>query len=101
MENDSEVEQALNRVNDYIGISAVFRTVSGRDFWKCSECGYVNDVTEDNILAGDEEEFVRTAYVVCPHCSAHMTTSDYEHYECPDCDCSGVYDYDADTLIED
>ena len=69
--------------------------------WKCSECGYVNDVTEDNILTGDEEEFVRTAYVVCPHCSAHMTTSDYEHYECPDCDCSGVYDYDADTLIED
>lgn len=39
MENDSEVEQALNRLNDYIGISAVFRTVSGRDFWKCSECG--------------------------------------------------------------
>lgn len=39
MENDSELEQIFNRLNDYIGISSVFRTVSGRDFWKCGVCG--------------------------------------------------------------
>ena len=69
--------------------------------WTCAECGYVNDVSEDNILSGDEEELVRMAYVVCPRCSAHMKTDDYEHYECPDCNCSGTYDYDADMLVED
>ena len=82
-------------LNNQIGFSAH----SGS--WRCAECGYVNDVSENNILSGDEEEFVRMAYVVCPHCSAHMTTDDYEYYECPDCDCSGKYDYDADRLIED
>ena len=69
--------------------------------WTCAECGYVNDVSAANILTGDEEEFIRMAYVVFPRCSAHMTTDDYKHYECPDCDCSGTYDYDADMLIED
>ena len=82
-------------LNNQIGFSAHLGS------WRCAECGYVNDVSENNILSGDEEEFVRMAYVVCPHCSAHMTTDDYEYYECPDCDCSGKYDYDADRLIED
>ena len=68
--------------------------------WTCKECGYINDVSNNNILSGDEEEFVRTTYVVCPRCRAHMTTDDYEHYECPDCNCSGIFDYDNDTLNE-
>lgn len=68
--------------------------------WVCKKCGYVNDVSESNILLGDEEEFVRTLYVVCPRCRAHMNTNDYKHYNCPDCGCSGEYDYNADMLIE-
>ena len=40
-------------LNNQSGFTAAFGS------WKCSECGYVNDVTEDNILTGDEEEFQR------------------------------------------
>ena len=75
-----------------------FNTSSGS--WECLECGWDNDVTEENILSGEEESFARMAYVVCPHCYAHMKTDDCDYFECPDCGCSGYYDYDAGKLLE-
>ena len=75
-----------------------FNTYSGS--WICEECGYDNDVSEDNILSKAGENFVRDAYVVCPHCGAHMKTDDCEYYECPDCDCSGIFEVNEDRLIE-
>lgn len=83
----------------YLNNQSGFNTISGT--WKCKDCGFENDVSDNNILSGAEEEFVRNAYVTCPNCYAHMTTDDYEHYECPDCGFTGTFDYDADTLLED
>ncbi|MBR3864140.1 MAG: hypothetical protein IKJ19_03355 [Clostridia bacterium] len=76
-----------------------FNTLFGH--WTCTKCGWDNDVSDSNILFGEEEEFVRLAYIVCPHCAAHMQTYDSEYFKCPDCGCSGRYDYDSDSLIED
>ena len=76
-----------------------FTTITG--IWTCTECGYENDVSESNILHGEEADFVGSLYIVCPYCHAHMRTDDGDHFECPDCDCSGVFDFDLDELIED
>ena len=96
---DRDCEWYCDNCDAHLNNQSGFSTFSGS--WTCTECGWNNDVTDDNILSGEEEEFVRMAYVVCPRCGAHMSTSDYEHYECPDCDRTGTYDYDADVLNED
>ena len=96
---DKDCDWYCDDCDAHLNNQAGFNTLSGS--WTCTKCGWVNDVTENNILSGDEEEFVRDVYIVCPDCGAHMTTDDYEHYECPDCDCSGRFDYDADILIKD
>lgn len=96
---DKDCEWYCDNCDAHLNNQSGFNTYS--DSWECTECGYLNDVSEDNILSGEMEEFVRTTYIVCPHCSAHMTTEDYEHYECPDCYCTGTFDYEADELTED
>ena len=53
--------------------------------WECSNCGWLNDVSEANILQGDLLALVESAYEVCPECGAHMDTEDYKTYQCPDC----------------
>lgn len=97
--SDSDCDWYCDNCDAHLNKQTGFNTYSGS--WTCEECGYNNDVSDDNILSGEEEEFVRDAYVVCPHCGAHMKTDDCEYYECPDCDCSGTFDFDADMLIED
>ncbi len=82
-------------LNNQSGFTALYGS------WNCDECGYSNDVSDNNIVSGEEEEFLRMAYVTCPHCSAHMSTDDYGHCECPDCGCTGTFDYDSDSFNED
>jgi len=52
--------------------------------WTCVECGYVNDVTEDNIIDEDEETFETR----CPNCDGHMRRDVYcvsDVWICEDC----------------
>lgn len=95
---DSDCEWYCDNCDAHLNNQIGFSTLFGN--WICSKCGWNNDVSDNNILSG-EEEFVRLAYVVCPHCGAHMLTDNSEHYKCPDCNCTGTYDYNLDILVED
>ena len=95
---DSDCEWYCDNCDAHLNNQSGFNVLWGS--WTCTECGWHNDVTENNILSSEEEEFVRAAYVDCPRCGAHMTTDDYERYECPDCDCTGTYDYDTHAFNE-
>ena len=40
IEKDSEAEQMINGINDYIGARKLVGGITGRKYWKCCECGY-------------------------------------------------------------
>ena len=87
---DRDCEWYCDNCDAHLNNQLGFNAYTG--FWTCEKCGYVNDVSEKNILSGDDEEFVRMVYEVCPRCGAHMETDDYEEYECPDCGYSATFD---------
>lgn len=62
-----------------------FNTSTGS--WECTRCGYINDVTEDNILS--EEEADDLYQEECPKCGGHMARVGYSfnEWECEDCGC--------------
>jgi predicted RNA-binding Zn-ribbon protein involved in translation (DUF1610 family) len=45
-----------------------FSTESGE--WTCTECGFVNDVTENNVTEIEEE--IPTRYAMCPTCGHRL-----------------------------
>ena len=64
-----------------------FNTSSGT--WRCTECGYDNDVTEDNVLSEEEAEQELSYMEECPVCGGHMRMGDVSYptqlYICEDC----------------
>lgn len=62
-----------------------FSTKSGT--WVCTECGYENDVTSDNILDNDEAERFSVFQKKCDICGGHMRRADYPSnvWICEDC----------------
>lgn len=38
--DDSEFDQLANGINDAVGITKAFSTITGRKYWKCCTCGY-------------------------------------------------------------
>lgn len=73
------------------------------EFWVCDECGFVNDVTEDNVFTEEELELAGKSYVTCPICYAHMEHDlfDDDRFTCPDCGLAGVFDYNEELLVPD
>ncbi len=66
-----------------------FTTASGT--WICTECGAVNDVTDDNILDEDDETYQEE----CPNCGGHMRRMTYspgDAWVCEDCGLEGSKD---------
>ena len=95
-----DVEWYCDNCDAHLNNQSGFHVESG--MWTCKKCGWINDVSDSNILDGSELEFVRNVYVVCPNCGAHMLTEDGENFRCTDCYCHGSYDYDNEELdIED
>ena len=58
-----------------------FTTANGS--WTCTECGAVNDVTDDNIIDEDED----VSYNECPKCGGHLRRASYSNdlWICEDC----------------
>ncbi len=60
-----------------------FTTATGS--WICTECGSINDVTDDNILDEDEETYQNE----CPKCGGHLRRNGYlrnfDLWICEDC----------------
>ena len=65
-----------------------FTTATGS--WTCTECGYENDVTDDNILDEDEDLYQEE----CPNCGGHMRRATYawNTWICEDCGTEAVED---------
>ena len=81
----------------HLNNQAGFTTDNGT--WTCTKCGYDNDVSEDNILSEHMQEFVSEVTVTCPFCGAHMDCYGSNHWECEDCGCTGVWDYELEQLM--
>ncbi len=67
-----------------------FTTSNG--IWTCTECGYENNVTDDNILSYDEAEQQESYQEECPNCGGHMRRMTYspgDSWVCEDCGLEG------------
>ena len=51
---DKDCEWYCDNCDAHLNNQSGFSAHTGS--WTCAECGYVNDVSDDNILSGDEEE---------------------------------------------
>ena len=58
-----------------------FTTATGS--WTCTECGSINDVTDNNILDEDEETYQNE----CPKCGGHLRRAVFlnDLWICEDC----------------
>ena len=79
-----------------------FSTLSGT--WCCAKCGYLNDVTNANILSEEEADFQASFQTECPCCGGHMCIGEgYAKtvYVCEDCGKEAWYDDDSGLLVFD
>ena len=78
-----------------------FSTESGT--WVCEECGYENDVTEDNILDEDDSERFSIFQNKCDICGGHMRRSDNppDVWVCEDCGAEAEEDEYGNLVYDD
>lgn len=57
--------------NSVLNEQTGFNTNSGT--WECTECGYENDVTEDNIFVSEDEYQESMGIPRCPICGSRVT----------------------------
>lgn len=77
-----------------------FTTETGT--WICAKCGYLNDVTDNNILS--EEELENHSSTECPVCGGHMCIGEgyaHETFVCEDCGKEAWYDDYGLLIFED
>ena len=79
-----------------------FSTLLGT--WTCAKCGYLNDVTDANILSEEEADIQASFQTECPCCGGHMCIGEgYAKtvYVCEDCGKEAWYDDDSGLLVFD
>ena len=89
---DSNIDWYCDECNTYLNDQAGFNTSSGR--WTCSECGYENDVTEDNIFDSEDDYLISKNKLKCPDCGEALSGIEPDPKHCFYCqDCFGKFYY--------
>ncbi len=64
--SDDDITWYCDGCNSVLNEQEGFNTYSGS--WECTECGYFNDVTSDNVFASEEAYQEAMGIPSCPYC---------------------------------
>ncbi|WP_156337151.1 hypothetical protein [Paenibacillus dakarensis] len=106
--DDKDCDWFCDNCSVYMNNQPGFTTSS--DEWTCTECGYVNDVSEDNIIDEDDNQGCSEGYsdgFTCINCqqslrggSRTLPWEDDDNAEayiiCPHCGCKNIENGDED-----
>ena len=82
----SDVTWYCDGCNSVLNDQEGFNTYSGT--WECTECGHINDVTDNNVYSSEEEYQESMGIPRCPYCGGmvHGDAPDATYwFNCNDC----------------